>query len=36
MSTATTSPLHPKPQTLGELKGIPDFDARTASCSVKN
>jgi magnesium chelatase subunit I len=38
--TATTgtqhSALHPKPRTLGELKSIPDFDARTASRSVKN
>jgi magnesium chelatase subunit I len=27
---------HPKPRTLGELKRIPDFDARTASLPVKN
>jgi magnesium chelatase subunit I len=27
---------HPKPRTLGELKRIPDFDARAASLSVKN
>src|SRR5579863_6295326 len=27
---------HPKPRTLGELRGIPDFDAGTASISVKN
>jgi magnesium chelatase subunit I len=27
---------HPKPRTLGELRGIPDFDARAASISVKN
>jgi magnesium chelatase subunit I len=38
--TASTSmqsrPGHPKPRTLGELRSIPDFDARTASISVKN
>jgi magnesium chelatase subunit I len=38
--TASTSlqsrPGHPKPRTLGELRGIPDFDAGTASISVKN
>src|SRR5271168_3130767 len=39
--TATTtthahSSNHPKPRTLGELKRIPDFDARAASRSVKN
>jgi magnesium chelatase subunit I len=27
---------HPKPRTLGEWKGIPDFDARTTALSVKN
>src|SRR5271167_865484 len=27
---------HPKPRTLGELKRIPDFDARTASLPVKH
>ena len=27
---------HPKPRTLGELKCIPDFDARSAGVSVKN
>ena len=27
---------HPKPRTLGELKRIPDFDARSAGVSVKN
>src|ERR1700733_13594727 len=26
----------PKPRTLGELRSIPDFDARTAATSVKN
>ena len=37
-STATShrDPEHPKPQTLGELRSIPDFDARTAATSVKN
>jgi magnesium chelatase subunit I len=38
--TASTSlqsrPGHPKPRTLGELRSIPDFDAGTASISVKN
>jgi magnesium chelatase subunit I len=38
--TATTgtqhSAAHPRPRTLGGLKSIPDFDARTASRSVKN
>jgi magnesium chelatase subunit I len=38
--TASTSmqprPGQSKPRTLGELRGIPDFDARTASISVKN
>src|SRR3984957_5711163 len=29
-------PGHPKPRTLGELRSIPDFDAGTASISVKN
>src|ERR1700735_3364052 len=27
---------NPKPKTLGELRNIPDFDARTAAISVKN
>src|SRR5271166_3466840 len=27
---------HPKPRTIGELKRIPDFDARSAGVSVKN
>src|ERR1700724_3482227 len=27
---------HAKPRTIGELRSIPDFDARTASISVKN
>jgi magnesium chelatase subunit I len=38
--TASTSlqsrPGNPKPRTLGELRNIPDFDAETASISVKN
>src|SRR5450631_2435281 len=38
--TASTSlqarPATPKPRTLGELRNIPDFDAGTASISVKN
>src|SRR6202795_699163 len=37
--TATTSLQsagHPRARTLGELKRIPDFDARTVSRSVKN
>jgi magnesium chelatase subunit I len=29
-------PGHPKPRTLGELRSIPDFDARTSSISVKD
>src|ERR1700685_2002698 len=35
-TTATHSASHPKPRTLGELKRIPDFDAHSASRSVKN
>src|SRR3954463_8426237 len=38
--TASTSTQYragaPKPRTLGELRSIPDFDARTVSISVKN
>src|SRR6202012_4254711 len=39
--TNTTATQHsrsgsPRPKTLGELRGIPDFDARTAATSVKN
>ncbi len=38
--TASTSPQQrsslSKPRTLGELRSIPDFDARTTSISVKN
>ena len=37
-TTATTQSRsgNPKPRTLGELRSIPDFDARTAATSVKN
>jgi magnesium chelatase subunit I len=38
-STTATSQSrsgNPKPKTLGELRSIPDFDARTAATSVKN
>src|ERR1700676_2369042 len=35
-STSLHSANHPKPKTLGELKHIPDFDARATSLSVKN
>src|SRR5467141_3892355 len=38
--TASTSmsgrTVHNKPRTIGELRSIPDYDARTASISVKN
>src|SRR5580692_7823674 len=34
-STSMQSSAHPRAQTLGELKSIPDFDARTVSRSVK-
>src|SRR6266851_7195926 len=38
--TASTSmsgrTVHNKPRTIGELRSIPDYDARTASLSVKN
>ncbi|HZV86429.1 MAG TPA: hypothetical protein VFF95_02705, partial [Candidatus Binatus sp.] len=34
-SASLLSSGHPKPRTLGELKRIPDFDARTISRSVK-
>ncbi len=37
--TASNSPLtaaHSKPRTIGELKSIPDFDARTNTLPVKN
>src|SRR5271155_4766751 len=40
MTATTTTHVHasshPRPRTLGELKRIPDFDARGASPSVKN
>src|SRR5271167_1649703 len=35
-SASLLSSGHPKPRTLGELKRIPDFDARIISRSVKN
>jgi magnesium chelatase subunit I len=35
-STSIHSAGHPKPRTLGELKRIPDYDARSAGVSVKN
>ncbi len=35
-STSMHSAGHPKPRTLGELKRIPDYDARSAGVSVKN
>ena len=35
-STSLHSSARPKPRTLGELKQIPDFDARTTAISVKN
>src|SRR5213593_4443843 len=36
IGTSTQSSGHSKPRTLGELKGIPDFDPRGASRSVKD
>src|SRR6201997_1904794 len=39
MNVSTSNPSKsgaPKPKTLGELRSIPDFDARGASVSVKN
>src|SRR5260370_33851655 len=38
LMTASTSgrTMHNKPRTIGELRSIPDYDARTASLSVKN
>ena len=36
MTASTHSSPHPKAKTLGELKRIPDFDARTVSRSVKS
>jgi len=35
-STLTAKPGHSRPRTIGELRSIPDYDARTASISVKN
>src|ERR1700680_383400 len=36
MTATLQSAGHPRARTLGELKRIPDFDARTVSRSVKN
>src|SRR6201984_1027480 len=36
MTNTSQSSGQPRPRTLGELKGIPDFDPRGASISVKN
>src|SRR6202035_1401199 len=37
MTVSTTAkPGHSRPRTIGELRSIPDYDARTASLSVKN
>jgi magnesium chelatase subunit I len=35
-SSSVHSAGHPKPRTLGELKRIPDYDARSVGVSVKN
>jgi magnesium chelatase subunit I len=35
-ASTTAKPGHSRPRTIGELRSIPDFDARTASISVKN
>src|ERR1700694_2697818 len=35
-ASTTAKPGHNKPRTIGELRSIPDYDARTASLSVKN
>jgi len=35
-TTASGRTAQNKPRTIGELRGIPDYDARTASLSVKN
>src|SRR5256885_1002558 len=34
--TSQSRPGNPRPRTLGELRSIPDFDARSAATSVKN
>src|SRR6202158_2445506 len=36
MTPMKSQPQHPKPRTLGELKGFPDFDAGSFSRSVKD
>ena len=35
-TTASGKTAQNKPRTIGELRSIPDYDARTASLSVKN
>src|SRR5260221_3462655 len=35
-TTTSGRTAHNRPQTIGELRSIPDYDARTASLSVKN
>jgi magnesium chelatase subunit I len=35
-ASTTAKPGHSRPRTIGELRGIPDYDAKTASISVKN
>ena len=35
-ASTTAKPGHSRPRTIGELRSIPDYDARTASISVKN
>jgi magnesium chelatase subunit I len=35
-ASTTAKPGHPRPRTIGELRSIPDYDAKTASISVKN
>ncbi len=36
MASTSGRTMHNKPRTIGELRSIPDYDARTASLSVKN
>src|SRR5689334_17080320 len=36
MTASTSMSGRTKPRTIGELRSIPDYDARTASISVKN
>jgi magnesium chelatase subunit I len=35
-ASTTAKPGHSRPRTIGELRSIPDYDARTVSISVKN